>query len=161
MSEINLPSSLYFYIDFHRLQVRSALGTVSRTAIKRGCLSLPATPSIPVTMRCCELLTAVMKRGGEAKRKKEKLANVSNEMSTHRWGGGGQKKRKKKRKKEGFAEVLLDESMVPSCFSTPTGIYLSRARTHNVQWYSKVLSVSAFFSLPVSLSFSLSRRHVI
>lgn len=153
MNEINLPSSLYFYIwlpsipssiriQFHEWRSKEV---VSHSPQRRQ------FPS-----QCAVANFWLRSWKGEAKpseKKKKKLANVSNEMSTHRWGGRDKKRKRKKGKKERrvrrSASRRINGPLV--LFNPYYGIYLSRARTHEratIQWYSKVrLRFSLFLSL--------------
>lgn len=138
------------------LQVRSALGMVSRTALKRGS-SLTLRNAVDSRHNCALLRTfdCGHEKGKRSQAKKGKNSRTSATRCRRIDEAGNRKKkerRRKERKKEGFAEVLLDESMVPSCFSTP-GIYLSRVRTHNVRRYIMAFKDAKCIA---SLSFSLN-----
>lgn len=126
MSEINLTYyrlTYIFCIDFHRFRPSKFDQHSVRFHASADQRRLSLTPSsIPVTMRCCELLTAVMKRGDEAKRGKAEETRERQQRDVDaqmRWGT----KKEEKKGKKGICRSGSRRIKGPLVLFNPAAIY--------------------------------------
>jgi len=158
MSEINLPCSFIF---LYRPSIESEFDQRSlrfHTNADQKRLSLAPRQRRQFSSQCANFLTAVMKRGGEAKRRKvgETRERQQRDVDAQMRRGGERGKKDKKREEEKKERRVRRSGSRrikgPLVLFNLAGIYLSRTCTHNARRCLKVLSASA------SLSLSLDTR---